>query len=99
MRKIYAQAFEAVGLPVFNPHSFRKMIVHEMYRRDLPLVTCKAWSQNLGHDSAMTTLTSYGKLSLEEQGREIKRGFEKASEDEQAKLIAELRKLLGKDSL
>ena len=94
MRKIYAQAFEAVGLPVFNPHSFRKMIVHEMYRRELPLVTCKAWSQNLGHDSAMTTLTSYGKLSLEEQGREIMRTFEATESYGEAQLLSKVRMLL-----
>ena len=76
VRTIYSQAFEAVNLPTYGPHSFRHMIVQEMYRRDLSVIGCKAWSQNLGHESAMTTLTSYGKLSLEEQRREIMRGFE-----------------------
>ena len=48
------------------------MQVGEMYRRDLPVAVCKAWSQNLGHEGAMTTLTSYGRLSLEEQGRLVR---------------------------
>lgn len=47
------------------------MIVSEMYRRELNIGKFKAWSQSLGHEGAMTTLTSYGTLSLEEQGRLI----------------------------
>lgn len=45
------------------------MIVHEMYRRNLTVAQCKAWSQNLGHEGAMTTLTSYEKILLEDQGK------------------------------
>ena len=77
VRDVYASSFESAGMPPYNPHSFRHMLVHEVYKHDLPVVTSKAWSQNLGHESAMTTLTSYGKLSLEEQRREIMRGFDK----------------------
>jgi len=69
VRSIFKAAFERAGLPAFTPHSFRRTVVSEMYRRGLSVSQCKAWSQNLGHEGAMTTLTSYGKLSLEEQGR------------------------------
>jgi hypothetical protein len=48
------------------------MIVSEMYRRELPVIAFKARSQNLGHEGAMTTLTSYGKPSREEQGRLVR---------------------------
>ena len=72
VRAIFKAAFEAAGLPPYTPHSFRHMIVSEMYRRELTVPEFKAWSQNLGHEGAMTTLTSYGKLSLEEQGRLIR---------------------------
>jgi hypothetical protein len=48
------------------------MIVSEMYARELSIAEFKAWSQNLGHEKPMTTLTSYGKLSLEEQGRLVR---------------------------
>lgn len=72
VRAIFQEAFRAAGLPEFTPHSFRKTIVSEMYRRSLSVAECKAWSQNLGHEGAMTTLTSYGKIGLEEQGRLVR---------------------------
>jgi integrase/recombinase XerD len=68
---IFKAAFQAAGLPYFSPHTFRHMIVSEMYRRKISIAQFKAWSQSLGHESALTTLTSYGTLSLEEQGRLI----------------------------
>jgi integrase/recombinase XerD len=71
VRDIFKAAFQATGLPYYSPHTFRHMIVSEMYRRRLSIVQFKAWSQSLGHEGAMTTLTSYGTLSLEEQGRLI----------------------------
>ena len=63
-------------MPAFTPHRFRDMIVSEMYARKLTIAEFKAWSQNLGHEGAMTTLTSYGKLSIEEQG-ELVRGTQR----------------------
>ncbi len=72
VRTIFKAAFESIGLPPFTPHSFRRTLVSEMYNRGLSVAECKAWSQNLGHESAMTTLTSYGTLSLEEQGRLVR---------------------------
>lgn len=73
-RTIYKRAFNAAGLPPYTPHSFRHMIVAEMYGRDLSIAEFKAVSQNLGHEGMATTFTSYGKLSLEEQGRLISGG-------------------------
>ena len=72
VRAVFKAAFKAVDLPEHTPHSFRHMIVSEMYRRGLTIAEFKAWSQNLGHEGAMTTLTSYGKLSLEEQGELVR---------------------------
>jgi len=63
LREVFKSAFEAVGLPYYNPHSFRRMIVHEMYNRGLSVQEFKAWSLNLGHENPQTTLTSYGQLS------------------------------------
>lgn len=68
VRKVFKDEFRKVGLPEFTLHGFRNMIVSEMYRRGLSVAKFKAWSQNLGHKGAMTTLTSYGKIGLEEQG-------------------------------
>lgn len=71
VRDIFKTTFHEAGLPYYSPHTFRHMIVSEMYRRELSIAEFKAWSQSLGHQGAMTTLTSYGTLSLEEQGRLI----------------------------
>ncbi|MFD0985508.1 tyrosine-type recombinase/integrase [Methyloligella solikamskensis] len=71
-REIFKAAFRTGGLPEFTPHSFRHMLVSEAYRRKLTPAQLKAWSQNLGHESLLTTLGSYGKLSLEEQGQLIR---------------------------
>lgn len=75
LRDIYKAAFTAVELPSYNPHSFRNMLVAEMYRRGLSIAAFKAGSQNLGHEHVHTTLTAYGKVPLEEQGRLIRNAF------------------------
>jgi len=77
-RRIIKGAFEAAGLPSFGPHSFRNMLVSELYRRRVSIPVFKASSQNLGHESVLTTLTSYGKISLDEQGRLIREAFSAA---------------------
>lgn len=67
IRKVFKAAFEIAGLPNYTPHRFRNTIVSEMYRRGLSIAEFKAWSQNLGHEGAMTTLNNYGSIELEEQ--------------------------------
>lgn len=94
VRDVFKQAFVSANLPPFTPHTFRKMIVSEMYRRKLSVSEFKAWSQNLGYEGAMTALTSYGKLSIEEQGDLIHRSL-KAGEDDDRTLDA-IRKLLDR---
>lgn len=72
IRAIFKGAFEAAGLPCFNPHSFRKTLVR------LGMDTCsnaeafKAWSQNLGHDEVLTTFNSYGSIPTRRQGELIR---------------------------
>lgn len=90
VRTIFKEAFRAAGLPPFTPHSFRHMIVSEMYARKLSIAEFKAWSQNLGHAGAMMTLTSYGKLSLEEQGELVRKAGSFKPDD----LIEQIRKLV-----
>lgn len=75
IRKIFRDAFAAAELPYANPHSFRNTLVQLAYRADLSTEAMKAWSQNLGHDGMMTTLTSYGQLPVHRQG-EILRGLD-----------------------
>lgn len=62
IRSIFKQAYEAVGLPYFNPHSFRNTLVRFGQEICTTPETYKAWSQNLGHDDVLTTLTSYGQV-------------------------------------
>ncbi|WFP50064.1 site-specific integrase [Methylomonas sp. EFPC3] len=71
IRAIFREAFEAAGLPYFNPHSIRDTLVK------LGLQICptpealKAWSQNLGHEEVLTTLYSYGYVQESRQGEII----------------------------
>jgi len=74
IREIFKDAFEATGLPYFNPHSIRDMLVRHMMALDLPIETLKAWSQNLGHEGLLTTLTSYGAVPTHRQGELIRQG-------------------------
>ena len=62
IRSIFKAAFEAAGLPYFNPHSFRKTLTLLGEDRCESPEEFKAWSENLGHDSVLTTFTSYGQL-------------------------------------
>jgi len=74
IRMIFRAAFTSVGLPYFNPHSFRNTLVR------LGQAVCqtpedfKAWSQNLGHDKVLTTFLCYGQVESPRQG-EIIRGL------------------------
>lgn len=71
-RKIFQQAFQAAGLPYFNPHSFRDTLV-QLGERECPTIEAfKAWSQNLGHERVMTTLTSYGAITPHRQAELIR---------------------------
>jgi integrase/recombinase XerD len=66
VRDVLKQAFARVGLPYFNPHLFRNTIVQWAEKNCTPY-EFKAISQNLGHEHAMTTYNSYGKLSESDQ--------------------------------
>jgi hypothetical protein len=69
---IFRKAFEAAGLPYYNPHSFRDMLVRHGQSLNLTVEGFKAWSQNLGHAEVMTTLTSYGSVPVHRQGELIR---------------------------
>ena len=73
VRKIFKAAFKDAGLSNYTPHSFRRTLVQIAYQRALPLAEFKAWSQNLGHEGMLTTLTSYGRIDVQQQG-ELVRG-------------------------
>jgi len=68
IRRIFKEAFLAADLPSYNPHSFRDTLT------GLGQTLCKnpeefkAWSQNLGHESVLTTFYSYGEV---QEGRQV----------------------------
>ena len=73
IRKAIKDAFLAAGLPTFTPHAFRKTLVKwgsDTYRT---VEAFKAFSQNIGHSSVVTTASAYMPISLERQGELIKK--------------------------
>jgi len=62
VRSICRRAFERAGIVYFSPHSFRRTLALLAEERCRTPAELKAWSQNLGHDQLLTTLTSYGAL-------------------------------------
>lgn len=72
IRAIYRQAFAAAGLPYFNPHCFRDALVQLGERLCTTPEQFKAWSQNIGHERVLTTLTSYGKVPAARQAELIR---------------------------
>jgi integrase len=74
IRTIFREAFASVGLPYFNPHSFRKTLALLGGQRCKTPEEYKAWSQNLGHEHVLTTFCSYGDVGSYRQ-TEIMRSF------------------------
>ena len=72
VRRIFKIAFDAAGLPYFNPHTFRHMLARLGQERCRSAEEMKAWSQNLGHEQMLTTFTSYGRIEEHRQGEVIK---------------------------
>jgi integrase len=91
IRSIFRNAFELAGLPYFNPHSLRNLIVRLGQDRCRTPEDFKAWSQNLGHEAVLTTFTSYGYVDTRRQGALVQALTEDASPDsglELAKAVA-----------
>lgn len=72
IRDVFRRAFEGAGLPYYNPHSFRDMLVRHAMTLDLTPEEMKAWSQNLGHSDVLTTFTSYGAVPVHRQAELIR---------------------------
>ena len=89
IREIFRDAFSRAGLPYFNPHSFRNTLAQLGERRCANAEAFKSWSQNLGHEGVLTTLTSYGSVEPARQA-EIIRGMwqRRAAADDFANRIA-----------
>jgi len=99
IRKIFREAFEAAGLPYFNPHSFRHTLVQFGQTVCNTPEDFKAWSQNLGHEGVLTTLYSYGEVQPQRQA-EIMRQLTKPQVKSMATPDArELAKLIAQEIL
>jgi integrase len=72
VRQIFRAAFARVDLPYVRPHSIRDTATQLAYKLHLNLEQMKAFSQNIGHDSMLTTLCSYGPVSPERQAEIIR---------------------------
>ena len=81
IREVFRRAFGAAGLPYFNPHAFRHTLVHHAMRLGLGPEEMKAWSQNLGHASVLTTFTSYGNVPAQRQAELIRAAGAKLASD------------------
>lgn len=101
IRAIFKEAFVQAGLPYFNPHSLRKTLGRMGEQLCKSPEAFKAWSQNLGHEHVLTTLTSYGSVRTERQGeiiRELAKGPEH-SKPETSTLVKELVQALRKSGV
>jgi integrase len=67
IRRIFKRAFERSGLPNYNPHSFRHTLALLGEKICRTPEEWKAYSQNFGHSSPMTTFNSYGPVAPHRQ--------------------------------
>ena len=81
VREIFRLAFANAGLPYYNPHSLRAMLVRHAMILNLTPEEMKAWSQNLGHADVLTTFTSYGTIPTHRQGELIRAREDRRSKD------------------
>jgi len=72
IREIIESAFESSGFLRYTPHAFRHTLTQFSYELCKNPGDFKAFSQNLGHGSPLTTLASYGHIPVENQGKIIK---------------------------
>lgn len=73
IRKAFRRGFEGIDLPYANPHSFRNTLAKLGEELCKNAEDFKAWSQNLGHESVLTTFYSYGEVQPERQAQIIQR--------------------------
>ncbi|RTR41010.1 site-specific integrase [Shewanella canadensis] len=78
IRKIFKQAFEAAGLPYYKPHSFRDTLTRLGENLCRTPEEFKAWSQNFGHESILTTFYSYGDVPDYKQAQLLRKLAEPA---------------------
>lgn len=91
IRDIFKKSFANAGLKYYHPHTLRHTLVHHAMENGASVEELKALSQNIGHESLLVTLGSYGEISNHRQGELIKKIGKKQYDDE---LITKLRQLI-----
>lgn len=71
IRAVIKDAFTRSDLPPFTPHAFRKTLVKWADTAYPTREGFKAFSQNIGHTSVVTTISAYCPVSLDRQGELI----------------------------
>lgn len=94
IRRIFRQAFTAAGLPYHNPHSFRSTLGALGQTLCRTPEEMKAWSQNLGHEDVLTTLTSYGAVPAQRQADILKALAQKNDSDHEPLTQATIQRVL-----
>jgi integrase len=93
VRQLFRAAFARAGLAYVKPHTVRDTLTQLAYKLQLTPEQLKAWSQNMGHESVLTTLGSYGQISSERQGeiiQNLNRQKNESADDEIAIKIADM---------
>lgn len=73
IRTAIKEAFVRADLPPFTPHAFRKTLVKWADTAYPTREAFKAFSQNIGHTSVITTVSAYCPVSIERQAELIKK--------------------------
>jgi integrase/recombinase XerD len=96
IRQIFKTAFARAGIPYFNPHSFRDTLTIFGEQVCQTPEEFKAWSQNLGHESPLTTFTSYGQVSSHRQGELVRNAVAKTGDkDKLDELLSIVKNMQG----
>jgi hypothetical protein len=94
--RVLQRAFEQVGIPYCNPHSFRHAVVPLGKDRCKTWAATQAWAQNPGHESPTTTFGSCGKFATHDQDDPVRNAGKRmqdtqtASSNEIKSMIAQL---------
>lgn len=73
IRQAIREAFINADLPPFTPHAFRKTLVKWADTAYPTREAFKAFSQNIGRSSVVTTISAYCPISIEQQGALIRK--------------------------
>nr|WP_323780142.1 site-specific integrase [Amylibacter sp.] len=73
LRHAIKEAFIRADLPAFTPHAFRKTLVKWADTAYPTREAFKAFSQNIGHSSVITTISAYCPVSIERQAELIQK--------------------------